>query len=137
MIEDVYNSVQKFHSEFRDKFKQVAEDTFDELLKLSGVDVEENNKIVNKIRFSEQIIEGLRSRLSKLSFWQVILWLVNIGCIVAGIYYYGQTLYHYIPIFFIVVVLSLFILFGVISPKKKTAKQELEEECSSVEKNNE
>ena len=135
MIEDVYNPVQKFRSEFRDKFKEVAEQTFEDLLKHSGLDVEANKEIVNKIRFSEQIIEGLRSRLSKLTIWQVILWLVNIGCIVAGIYYYGQTLYHYIPIFFIVVVLSLFILFGVISPKKKTAKQELEEECSSVEKN--
>ena len=55
MIEDVYNPVQKFRSEFRDKFKEVAEQTFEDLLKHSGLDVEANKEIVNKI--NDRVIE--------------------------------------------------------------------------------
>ena len=46
MIEDVYNPVQKFRSEFRDKFKEVAEQTFEDLLKHSGLDVEANKETI-------------------------------------------------------------------------------------------
>ena len=135
MIEDVYNPVEKFRTEFRDKFKQIAERTFDDLLKHSKVDVEANKRIVNKIRFSEQIISGLQSRLAKLSFCQAFLWIVIIVCVAVGAYCYLNALYRHIPIFVGVLAIALLVLFGAVNPSKKTAKQELEEECASVEKN--
>ena len=137
MIEDIYNPVQKFRSEFRDKFKDVAEQTFDDLLKHSGLDVEANKEIVNKINSLEQIIDALEKRIAKLSFWQVVLWLIVIGCIIAGAYCYSEALYRYILAFLAGLVVSLVVLFRVIKPRKDSAKRELQEEQASVEKNKE
>lgn len=135
MIQDVYNPVEKFRSEFRDKFKQVAEKTFNDLLKHSKVDVEANKIIVNKIRFSEQVISELESRISKLTLLQVILWTVAIVCAIAGIYCYAEAIFKHIPMFVGVLALALFILFCAVNPKKAELKQDLEKENESVEKN--
>jgi len=132
LIQDIYDPAERYHSEFCGKFKKIAEDTFDDLLKLSGIDIEENQRIVNKIRFSEQIIRDLKSRITKLRVWQIVLWLVIIACIAVGFNLYENP-YNIVGSIG-AGVLSLYLIFGVLGPRKKKAKEELEQEYDSVEK---
>ena len=133
MVEDVYNPAERFRTEFRERFRKVAEETFDELVKISGIDVQENRVTVNKIRNSEQTIAELNGSLSWAKFWRGFLWLLAIAAVGAGIYF--MEIPQYAAISVMALVLLLVLLFGAVHPKIKRLRAEIEEEENDPQEN--
>ena len=133
MVEDVYNPAERFRTEFRERFRKVAEETFDELVKISGIDVQENRVTVNKIRNSEQTVAELNGCLSWAKFWRGFLWLLAIAAVGVGIYF--MEIPQYAAICVLALVLLLVLLFGVVHPKIKRLRAEIEEEESDLQEN--
>ena len=77
-MEDIYEPLERYRSEFRDKFSLITAKRFQELLKLSGVDEAANQKLVNQI-------DRLNSKLRKMSTKQSLWMFVNIVFIVGAV----------------------------------------------------
>lgn len=138
MIEDIYNPVERFRTEFRNRFNDVANETFDNLLKLSGVDVSANREIVDKINASEQVVAELRDGISLLRFGQFILWLLVLACIFAAIHYYNEDNLHIAVTFALTAIFFLYVIFSTLGKRawqvieKLNKEKELKKENKSI-----
>lgn len=81
MVNDIYDPLTEYVNVFRDRFKQVAEDTFAELASEANVDVEANRTTCKQIYATEKLLSSVKSRISWWTAWCVLLWL----CVAAGI----------------------------------------------------
>ena len=77
-MEDIYEPLERYRSEFRDKFSLITAKRFQELLKLSRVDEAANQRLVNQI-------DRLNSKLRKMSTKQSLWMFVNIVFIVGAV----------------------------------------------------
>lgn len=100
---------------------------------LSGIDVEANRIIVNKIKNSEQTILELKRKLSHLRFWKGLFWVLLLADIGAGVYFLDIP--DYLLACALGAVLLIYFLFGVLRPRIKKKIQEIEEEQAAVEEN--
>ena len=100
---------------------------------LSGIDVEANRIIVNKIKNSEQTILELKRKLSHLRFWKGLFWVLLLADIGAGAYFLDIP--DYLLACALGAVLLIYFLFGVLRPRIKKKIQEIEEEQAAVEEN--
>ena len=48
MVEDIYDPLDEYINIFRDKFKKVSEETFEELAREAAIDVEANRETCRK-----------------------------------------------------------------------------------------
>lgn len=87
MTEDILNPVDQF-PEFREKFHEVAEKTFEDLTKASGIDVEANRALCREI---QDLKSNNQKTSSTLSWWTVLcvlMWIVTaasvIVCVAVG-----------------------------------------------------
>ena len=53
MIEDIYEPLARYRDEFREKFSRISADTFERLVKESGVDISANAATVAEIKNKE------------------------------------------------------------------------------------
>lgn len=84
MAEDILSPLEQF-PEFKEKFKSVAEKTFDELTTASGIDAEANRKLCKET----QELKGANAKVSKTLNWWIVLcvfmWVVAVVGIIMGI----------------------------------------------------
>ena len=83
MIEDIYEPLARYRDEFREKFARISADTFERLVKKSGVDVSANAATVAEIKRKEAELEKISNAGCWWKFLLVILWA---GCAIAAIY---------------------------------------------------
>ena len=73
MIEDIYEPLIRYRDEFKQKFAQIAEKTFEKLSADSKVDIEENRKTVFMMNSVEQEKSELENKRALLSFLRFVL----------------------------------------------------------------
>ena len=75
MIQDIYDPLNEYINTFRDKFKKVAEETFDALAQEAQVDVEANRTTCQQIYKGEADMADIASRITRWKVLCVILWI--------------------------------------------------------------
>lgn len=83
MMDEIYNPLELYQKEYKEKFRQICQDTFKELKDLSKVDAARNKETCNLIRKSRSELEAAQHQLSGLRFLCLLLWLL----VAAGITY--------------------------------------------------
>ncbi|MBR7120580.1 MAG: hypothetical protein IKC77_10310 [Lentisphaeria bacterium] len=92
MKEDIYEPLERYASEFKDKFAEISSRTFEELVTRSGIDIAANRKTVADIGEAEKKKNGLEGKHSLLVFLAVILWIaVAISAVYALYCFFGDT----------------------------------------------
>lgn len=82
MANEIYDPVDGYANVFRDRFKQVAEQTFADLAKEAQVDVEANRATCRQIYSTQGLLSGVKTRLGWWRFLCALLWLAFIGAVV-------------------------------------------------------
>lgn len=62
MIEDVYEPLERYRDEFREKFAELAREKFKELTERSGIDVEANRALVKEIMGIQSAADSAKSK---------------------------------------------------------------------------
>lgn len=83
MVEDIYNPLDEYVHVFRDRFKQVAKDTFAQLAAEAKVDVDANRETCRQLYETEESIDLLKSDIGRTTFLCVALWLLVVASGVA------------------------------------------------------
>ena len=86
MIEDIYEPLAKYRDEFREKFFRTANDTFENFVLKSGIDIKANQKTVADINKNIARKDSLEFRRGIICFFIVICWCVLLGALVYGAY---------------------------------------------------
>lgn len=71
MTEDILSPLEKFQ-EYKEKFREITEKTFQELTKISGVDIEANRTLCKEI----QELKSDNKKITKKLIWWTILWAI-------------------------------------------------------------
>ena len=127
MIQDVYEPLDEYVSTYRDKFKQVAEDTFNELAKEAGVDAEHNRKTCEQLYQFGKDADALDKKITWWKLLRDLLWII----IAVGLYFILFKMQEYptwqIVIIGIVAFVTLVILFWKVRPRIKRMKKDHED----------
>lgn len=83
MIEDIYDPLTEYTDKYKERFRVVAETTFEELAEEANVDVEANRKICQNIYDSEKTLANIKSDITWWTILCVVLWII----VVAGVIY--------------------------------------------------
>ena len=81
MVEDIYDPLTEYANVFRDRFKDVAHDTFNDLAQEANVDVEANRETCRQIYADEKALSAVKKSTGWWTAWCIFLWI----CVVAGI----------------------------------------------------
>lgn len=79
MVEDIYDPLDEYINVFRDKFKKVSEETFEELAHEAAIDVEANRETCRKVYDNEAVLAEVKNRITWWTVLCVVLWLLVIG----------------------------------------------------------
>lgn len=79
-IRDVYEPLERYRSEFRDKFRKLATDKFAELTKKAGIDVAANRRLAAAVKKLDKLADGLDARKKWCTFAAVIFGLAAACC---------------------------------------------------------
>lgn len=129
MVPDIYDPLTEYINVFRDRFKEVARETFAQLAKEAQVDVDTNRKTCRRL-YSKQ--EELSSTNGRISGWRVLcalLWIAVIGVVVyATIAYRNGVLSLDILVYLAIgVIVALLLLVMLVHPKLKKLKKAMDE----------
>ena len=116
-----------YRSFYKDKFKQNAEDLFNELVKKSGINADENRATSDEYRKAQSAADEINKKIGSqnaLRIFLIVLAVIAAVLLVVGIYYKNIWLIVIPPI---VAIASLIPIFAVINPKIKELKKALEE----------
>lgn len=126
---------------FRDRFKDVAHETFVQLAKEAQVDVEANRETCRQLYATEESLSSVKTRIG---WWTVLCVLLWGGIVGGGIYAYMLNNIYYNPVESWVyaaigggILATLLLLFLLIHPKLKKLKEErdsFQETAASLEK---
>ncbi|MBF1066221.1 MAG: hypothetical protein HXL28_05625 [Prevotellaceae bacterium] len=141
MVQDIYDPLTEYIEVFRDRFKDVAHETFAQLAKEAQVDVEANRETCRQLYATEESLSSVKTRIGWWTVQCVLLW----GGIVGGsIYAYILNNIYYNPVESWVyaaigggILATLLLLFLLIHPKLKKLKEErdsFQETAASLEK---
>ena len=83
MIEDIYEPLARYRDEFREKFSRISADTFERLVKESGVDISANAATVAEIKTKEAELEKISNAGC---WWKLLLAVLWAGCAVGAVY---------------------------------------------------
>ncbi len=90
MQQDIYDPLDEYINVFRERFKNVAIETFAQLAKEANVDVEANRTTCQQIYSTEESLSSVKSRIGWWTTLCVLLWLVTIGVIIYVIATYQE-----------------------------------------------
>ncbi len=110
MIADILEPLDEYANVFKQKFKDVCEDTFSKLAKEANVDVEANRKTCKEIYSTEKVLASLSSRISWMIFLCVVWWVgIVIGAII--LYTHWSTITSWAKVAIIVAIVAAIVLF--------------------------
>ncbi len=124
MVEDIYDPLDEYVHVFRDRFKQVAKDTFAQLAEEAKVDVEANRETCRQIYETEESIDSLTSDISRTTFCCVALWaLVVMEGVAVYVLYDGLSTWQVI-LLVLLLALLVTLLLTVFHPRLRKQKDE-------------
>ena len=132
MVQDIYDPLEEYASVFKNKFKEVAEDTFESLTKEANIDVEMNKKTCALLYSMQEDLDALKKRLT---WWKVLcgaLWTVAAVCIILFATGFSAPVWWLLTIYGLLVVGALVALFWKVHPIIKQKKQELADITETV-----
>lgn len=83
MIQDILSPLQEYADVFRERFKEVAEKTFDELASEAHIDVEANQQTCSQLYDTEKKCNSVKASIGKWTALCVFLWIFVVGGIIA------------------------------------------------------
>ena len=86
MIEDVYEPLAKYRDEFKAKFYKISNDTFEDFVLKSGVDISANRKTVAEINKKKKQKNSLENKKTFVSCLFFLLCVIIIAALGYGIY---------------------------------------------------
>jgi len=134
MIENVYDPLTEYANVFKERFKDVSENTFAELAEEANIDVEANRKICSEIYDNENMLSIIKSNILKWTILCIVLWIcVIIGAIYAFVTYksIATTLLIVISV---AIVATVIFLIKKGHPKLKELKGVRDNMASNIEK---
>lgn len=81
MTEDILSPLEQFQA-YKEKFREVAEKTFDELTAASGVDSEANRVLCKEIQDLKSNNEKTSTALTWWTVLCVFMWIVTVACVI-------------------------------------------------------
>ena len=129
MNEDILSPLEQFHA-YKEKFRNVAEKTFEELTSASGIDPEANRTLCKEI---QDLKSNNKKTSTTLSWWTalcVFMWIVTAVCVIVCVTDGFKTGWIIPTISIVVGISMLVLLFWKIHPiikKYKSIKKEQEE----------
>ncbi len=130
---DIYDPLEEYATVFRDKFRQVANDTFDQLAKEANVDVDANRQTCQLYYRAKSEKENLEGAISGLKF---LMWFLIIAAVVGGIFIFVKIDY-WLPELTIGVgvaaVACLLIALALVLPRIRKKKGELQQVSTRVD----
>lgn len=84
MTNDIHDPLAEYVNVFRDRFYEVAEDTFSGIAEEANVDIELNKQTCRKIYAKEKELSSVKNRADLWKFWRAMLWACVFGGIIAA-----------------------------------------------------
>ena len=130
MIQDICDPLTEYIDVFRDRFNEVAEQTFAELAEEANIDIEANRETCRERYATEDRISLVKTRIGWWKTWRFLLWLSIVGVLIADIVMY-QQLETWMRITISVCVASVIVyILTMVHPRLK----KLESECNDLAK---
>lgn len=85
MLKDIYDPLTAYIDVFSSRFKEVAEETFDELSREAEVDIEANRATCRRLYAAEKTLSSVKKRIGWWTAWCVLLWLGVAGGMIAAV----------------------------------------------------
>lgn len=137
MVEDIYDPLDEYVNTFAPRFRQVAKDTFAQLLKEAGVDINANRQTCKQLYKAQGDLKSVKSKLCWTIFLCVVMWGGAIGGGIAIYNMYDSFESWEIVLIAIGIATALLLLFWKIQPLIKRLKSErngLIEKTTKLEK---
>ncbi len=135
MVQDVYDPLTEYEQVFRDRFKEVAKSTFEQLAAEAQVDVDSNRQTCSEIYQQEEQLESVGSKLNWLTALCVFLWIAIIAS-VAIIFFMWQGVFEIwmlcASVFDVIALLLLVIKIHPAISRLKGVKSDLEYQVDSL-----
>lgn len=124
MAEDIYDPLEEYVSVFRDRFQQVARDTFAALAAEARVDVEANHVTCKCLYEAEKALHSIKSSIGWVTALCVVLWLLVAGGVLCALLMYAELPTEAVIAIAGGVLLALALLFILVHPRLKRLKGE-------------
>lgn len=137
MVEDIYDPLDEYVNTFAPRFRQVAKDTFAQLSKEAGVDINANRQTCKQLYKAQSDLKSVKSKLCWTIFLCVVMWGGAIGGGIAIYNMYDSFESWEIVLIAIGIATALLLLFWKIQPLIKRLKSErngLIEKTTKLEK---
>lgn len=137
MVEDIYDPLDEYVNTFAPRFRQVAKDTFAQLSKEAGVDINANRQTCKQLYKAQDDLKSVKSKLGWTIFLCVVMWGGAIGGGIAIYNMYDSFESWEIVLIAIGIATALLLLFWKIQPLIKRLKSErngLIEKTTKLEK---
>lgn len=134
MIADVLEPLEEYKNVFKQKFKDVCEQTYSSMATEAQVDVEANRETCKNLYSTQDLLESIKSRIGWWRFLYIVLW---IGVVIGAIVLYQD--FDYIAIWISVVVgvamlAAVLLFFLKILPCVKKLKKDRDDAQLTIEK---
>lgn len=137
MVEDIYGPLDEYVNTFAPRFRQVAKDTFAQLSKEAGVDINANRQTCKQLYKAQGDLKSVKSKLCWTIFLCVVMWGGAIGGGIAIYNMYDSFEPWEIVLIAIGIATAVLLLFWKIQPLIKRLKSErngLIEKTTKLEK---
>ena len=137
MVEDIYDPLDEYVNTFAPRFRQVAKDTFAQLSKEAGVDINANRQTCKQLYKAQSDLKSVKSKLCWTIFLCVVMWGGAIGGGIAIYNMYDSFESWELVLIAIGIATALLLLFWKIQPLIKRLKSErngLIEKTTKLEK---
>ena len=137
MVEDIYDPLDEYVNTFAPRFRQVAKDTFAQLSKEAGVDINANRQTCKQLYKAQGDLKSVKSKLCWTILLCVVMWGGAIGGGIAIYNMYDSFESWEIVLIAIGIATALLLLFWKIQPLIKRLKSErngLIEKTTKLEK---
>ena len=113
----IYDPLQEYVGVFRDRFSQVAKDTFAQLAAEAHVDVEANRATCRQLHDSQHSLDNVLEKLSGWTGARSFLWVVIVVAFIAAAIIRNDRNGALAPILVLVGVAGLIFVFGKVNPR--------------------
>lgn len=124
MLNDINDPLTAYVNVFRDRFKNVAENTFAELATEAKVDIEANHETCKQIYATEDSLSTVKTRLNRWYGVGLLLWLILIGCVIAFFAMHQTLDTQGFTAMGITVIIAIVLLYFKVRPQLKKLKGE-------------
>ncbi|MDE5858366.1 MAG: hypothetical protein K2H32_08425 [Muribaculaceae bacterium] len=124
MDNDIYDPLDEYVNVFKERFKEVAHSTFEELAAEANVDVDANRATCAEIYKTQDTITDLKNRIGLWTFLCVVLWLLFAGSIIYAYICFKDNVIQNGIVCVVAAILLFCLLIINIHPKLKNLKSD-------------